>query len=300
MNGAPEFAWSVSRDRMHRRCPRQYFLHYHGARGGWSREASDRTRTLYVLKQLSGRRAWSGSNVHDAILDVLAQLRAGKPPPFTDMAVDHLLQRMRTQWRESGEGDYWNAPQTACALWEHEYEIDLSDAEWKATVDHALACFRTFLTSETFAAIRALRPAAWLDLEDRAAFDLDGIRALVQLDFAHRDGDGIVIHDWKTGRADQTATREQLACYILYATQKWNVPPENVVAREFNLAANTIHETRLDVAELAATRARLITAAHELAAVDGAAEDAFAFASDEATCHTCNFLRVCPRWIESE
>ena len=39
-------------------------------------------------------------------------------------------------------------------------------------------------------------------------------------------------------------------------------------------------------------------AARNLAAVDGGPEEAFAFASEETTCHTCNFLRVCPRWID--
>lgn len=295
---AAEFAWSPSRDRLFRRCPRQYFLHYHGARGGWSREASSRVRTLYVLKQLRGRKAWAGENVHDAIHGILTALREGKPPPFTDLALDEMLTRMRSQWRESGEGDYWNAPQKHCALWEHEYDIEIADAEWKATVDHALACIRTFLESETFRHIRGLPTDAWLDLEDRAAFDLAGQRILVQLDFAHRDADGIVIHDWKTGRADKASTREQLACYILYAAQRWNVPPDRVTAREFNLGTNTVHETRLDAEQLAATRERIAAAAAELAAADGRPEEAFPFAEDETTCHTCNFLRVCPKWLE--
>lgn len=291
-----DFAWSHSRDACFRRCPRQYFFTYYGAWGGWERRADPRTRALYVLKHLRGRKAWVGESVHAAIHHSLAALRDGGSLFSPESIIEETLQNMRSAWRDSGEGLYWDDPKKTCALWEHEYDIELPDEEWKATVEHALNCLRTFFGSEVFRRIAALPRDAWLGLEDLASFDLGGTRIWVQLDFAHRDGDGVAIYDWKTGRADREATRQQLACYILYAAQRWRVPPELIVAREFNLAANSIHDTRLANAELEALKEAILGASEEMKRLHGQAEGSFPLTADESACKSCNFLRVCPRF----
>lgn len=292
------FTWSHSRDVCFRRCPRQYFFAYYAAWGGWERGAGARTRTAYVLKQLRGRKAWAGENVHAAIRHALAAVRDGGSLFSPDAIIDQTLQTMRAQWRDSGEGLYWHEPKKSCALWEHEYDIELPDATWKATVDHALACLRSFFASDLYRAIAALPREAWLELEELASFDLAGTKVWVQLDFAHREGDGIVIYDWKTGRAGRDETRAQLAGYILYATQRWGVAPDRIVAREFNLAANERHEMRLAADELEPLRKTIGAAAAELGSLHGAGEDAFPLAADETVCTSCNFLRICPRFID--
>ncbi len=239
---------------------------------------------------------WAGENVHNAIRYSLSAIRDGGSLFSAESVIEQTLQNMRSQWRDSGEGLYWENPKKNCALWEHEYDIELPDEEWKATVDHALDCLRTFFTSETFQMIATLPRDAWLELEDLASFELDGMKIWVQLDFAHRDNDGIAIYDWKTGRADKETTHQQLAGYILYAAQRWRVPPEQIVAREFNLAANSIHETRIATDEIASLKESIIIAADELKKLHGVAEENFPLAEDEAPCKSCNFLRVCPRW----
>lgn len=292
-----EFSWSFSRDGVWRRCPRQYFFAYHAAWGGWERRADPRTRTMYVLKQLRGRKAWAGECVHEAIRIHLDALRGGGSLLTPADVLEQTLQHMRTAWRDSGEGLYWDDPRKFCALWEHEYDIELPDAEWKATVDHALDCLRTFFASQTFVRLAALPHDAWLQIEKLASFTLDGHKIHLQLDCAHRDeAGGICIYDWKTGRSPSADVSEQLPCYILFAAQQWRVPPERIVAREFNLASNSLREVRLDAEGLAATMARIRQSAAELAAVHGAGEEAYPLATEERVCHTCNFLRVCPRW----
>lgn len=291
------FSWSLSRDACFRRCARQYFFTYYGSWGGWERNADQRTRALYVLKQLRGRKAWAGETVHDAIRHSLAAIRDGGSLFSPESVVDQTLQNMRMQWRDSGEGLYWENPKKSCALWEHEYDIELPDEEWKAVVDHALNCLRTFFASELFASLASLPRDAWLELENLASFDLDGTKIWVQLDFAHRDGDGIAIYDWKTGRADKQDTREQLACYILYASRQWGIAPEKIVAREFNLGANSMHETRIASDEIAAITEKLIVASDELKKLHGHAEERFPMTDDEAACKSCNFLAVCPRFV---
>lgn len=298
---ANEFSWSFSRDGVWQRCPRQYFYAYYAAWGGWERRADARTRTMYVLKQLHGRKAWAGECVHDAICAHLDALRGGGSLLSTEDAVEQTLQRMRAAWRDSGEGLYWDDPKKYCALWEHEYDIELPDAEWKATVDHALNCLRTFFASQTFRDLAALPHDAWLQIESLASFPVNGTKVHVQLDCAHRTDDGgICIYDWKTGRSSGDEPPEQLAVYILFAARRWNVPPERIVAREFNLALNQTREVRLDAAALEATVARVTSSATTLLAMHGRREDDFPLADEERVCHACNFLRVCPRWQGDE
>ncbi len=296
-----DFSWSSSRAETFARCPRQYWLHYYGSWGGWDRQASPRARTLYVLKQLDTRQSWMGSTVHNCLRWALDTLRQKGAAPSEEQALLLLGRRLHKDYQDSGEGLYWEDPKHHTGLLEHEYEErEVSDEEWQAVMAKALTCVSTFYQSEVFRTLQVLPPADWLELENLAAFDLDGTKAWVQLDCAHRTADGIVIYDWKTGQADRPSTREQLAGYILYAVQRWSAAPEQVVAREFNLAHGTLHETRLDAAQLAEVRTNLATKVTELKDLHGAPEERFAFTDQEARCQRCNFTRVCPKFAGAQ
>ncbi len=292
-----DFSWSSSRVETYLRCPRQYWFHYYGSWGGWDRSADPRTRTLYVLKNLDTRQSWIGSTVHNCVRWVLDTLRTKGEAPSEEQTLALLGRRLNKDFTESGEGLYWENPKQHAGLLEHEYEErEIADEQWQAVMSKALACVSTFYASEVFRQLQAVPADQWLQLEDLASFELDGIKVWVQLDCAYREGDGVVIYDWKTGKADQHATREQLAGYILYAAQRWNVPVERVVAREFNLAHGTLHESRLDPDQLAAVRAAVAQSAAELRALHGAPEEQFPFTEVETRCARCNFTRLCPKF----
>lgn len=291
-----EFSWSTSRDEKFRRCPRQYWFHYYGSWGGWDRRADDRARTVYVLKQLESRSTWLGSTVHNCIRWVLDTLRKTGAAPPEEQTLQFLGRRMQKDFVASGEGLYWEAPKDHVGLLEHEYEErDIPDEEWQRVFEKALTCVSRFYQSDVFTSLCALPRDAWLEIEDLASVEIGGFKVWVQLDCAHREGDGVVILDWKTGRADARSTREQLAAYVCYAVEKWRVPADRVVAREFNLAHNSLHETRLTADELAGARELILHSARELSLLHGAPEDRFEFTDREQECARCNFTRVCPR-----
>jgi len=60
-----EFSWSKSRDEIFRTCPRQYYFNYYGYWGGWEQNAPERTRQIYILKNLQNRYSWKGDRVHN-------------------------------------------------------------------------------------------------------------------------------------------------------------------------------------------------------------------------------------------
>jgi len=294
-----DFSWSKTRDEIFRDCLRKYFFHYYGAWGGWDPNAPPRTRQLYILKNLQTRATWVGDRVHRAIHAALAAPTENTP----DSMEEQVLATLRQDFRDSVSRRYRQYPRKVCGLFEHEYELEITDEQWKETADHAVQCLRTFFGSDIFSAIRQLPPDAWLELEELASFTLDGIKVYVQLDFAQRTETGVKIFDWKTGRAENANAELQLTCYTLYAAEKWRVAPEHAQTVEFNLASGVITPRQFAAAGLETMKDYIRDSADEMSFLleDAASnkpqpEAAFELADDRAACHRCNFLKLCPRW----
>jgi hypothetical protein len=86
-----EFSWSISRDRLFQTCPRQYYFNYYAYWGGWDLNAPERTRQIYILKQLKNRYMWAGAKVHDCIERTLTNLQRGISVLDVDQIVDITL-----------------------------------------------------------------------------------------------------------------------------------------------------------------------------------------------------------------
>jgi hypothetical protein len=297
-----EFAWSKSREETFRDCLRKYYFQYYGFWNGWKEDADPRVRQIYVLKNLRTRAMWAGERVHRCIEGVLAHYRAGRQTTPEDPAVQQMLEGMRQDFRDSRSRRYRREPKKTCGLFEHEYEVAVSNEAWKETADRAADCVRNFYRSTAFERIRARPVADWLEIEKRSGFTLDGLRVYVQLDFAFRDGPRIGLYDWKTGRPSPGRNDVQLACYALYATQKWNAAPADVTAIELNL--QTLEETphALTGEQVESVKDHIRESADEMLFPlsdpehNVAGEDAFDFAEDDGVCRRCNFLKVCPKW----
>jgi len=85
--------------------------------------------------------------------DTLTNLQRGISVLDVDRIVDITLNQMREEFRSSREKRYRTHPKT-CALFEHEYDLPISNAEWKKTADNMEQCLRNFYASETFATLR--------------------------------------------------------------------------------------------------------------------------------------------------
>jgi hypothetical protein len=298
-----EFSWSKSRHEMFHECLRKYYFHYYGSWGGWNRDADERVRQLYVLKNLYTRQMWAGDHVHLCLERLLGFIRRGVEPPAEDEAIRNMLADMRRDFKDSRAGKYRENPKRVCGLFEHEYRQEVPDEVWKATADHAETCLRHFYHAPVFQKLRALPTTAWLEIEERATFQLDGLKVYVQLDCAFREGDLVAIYDWKTGRAAADRNDAQLACYMLYAIAKWNVLPEQITAFDLYLADGREAERRMNAEQLANMKEAIRDSADEMLFPlsdperNIAKEDAFDFTENESACRRCNFLKVCPKWV---
>jgi hypothetical protein len=196
-----EFSWSKSRHEIFQTCPRQYYFNYYGYWGGWEKDAPERIRQIYILKNLKNRFMWAGEKVHDCIKHTLKNLQRGISILKPDDIVSITLDKMRDEFRSSRERRYRQYPRT-CALFEHEYEVEIEDVKWKKVAEEVEKCPRNFYSSETFAMLKELPQENWLEIEDFSFFYLDGKKIWAVIDCSFRNQDGITIIDWKTGKTE--------------------------------------------------------------------------------------------------
>ena len=295
-----EFSWSISRNRVFQTCPRQYYFNYYGYWGGWETDAPVRTRQIYILKNLKNRYMWAGEKVHSCIKHTLINLQRGISVLDVDQIVDITLNQMREEFRSSREKRYLTHPKT-CALFEHEYEVPISDADWKKTADNMELCLRNFYSSETFGMLKQLPQQMWLEVEDFSSFNLNTTKIWAVLDCSFRTEDGgITIIDWKTGRSMSDNISMQLSCYAMYAMEKWGVDPEKVKLIEYNLLANQGAEFNIAAAEIDNTKTYIAGSIADMQSllVDveenvPKEEEAFQKVEDDRIRSSCNFRKVC-------
>jgi hypothetical protein len=232
-----EFSWSKTRDEVFRTCPRQYWFTYYGYWNGWLENAPERTRQIYILKNLKNRHVWAGEKVHECVHRSLNNLQRGIKVLSVDEIISITLDQMRADFRSSRARNYLKNPKT-CGLFEHEYEVEVSDDQWKEIANHVEACLRNFYASDIYDGLKSHQRDGWLEVEEFSSFHLDGVKITLAIDCAIREGDDVYIYDWKTGKSIPDDLPVQLSCYALYVMGKWNVPPESLRVIEFNLSFN--------------------------------------------------------------
>ena len=236
-----EFSWSKTRDEVFKTCPRQYWFAYYGYWNGWLENTPERTRQIYILKNLKNRSIWAGEKVHECIQRSLNNIRRGIKVLPVDEIVSITIDQMRSEYRSSKSKNYLKNPKT-CALFEHEYEMDVTDDQWKETATHVETCLRNFYASDIYDGLRSHRRDGWLEVEEFSSFRLDSVKINLAIDCAIREGEHIMIYDWKTGKSLSEDLSVQLSCYALYAMERWHVAPESITIIEYNLASNKAND----------------------------------------------------------
>lgn len=292
-----EFSWSKSRHEKLTECARQYYLHYYASWGGWEWDASPEVKELYTLKKLTGRHAWAGSSVHDAIKRILTMIRDGfaiEPQAL----IDQVRAAMRAQFRESREKSY--RTRKAFGLVEHEYDEKIPDEEWRIGWELVERCLGAFFASSWIEIAKGLEAAHWLPIDELGSFSFDGIKIYAAPDFAYRKADGgVVVVDWKTGK-QRESDREQLLGYAMYARATWDVPLAKVDCRVVYLPSLEEIAVQIDDEAIHAFEGRMTASIETMhgylqdpAANVAREKDVFPRTENEYACARCVFRRPC-------
>ncbi len=303
-----EFSWSKSRHEKFAECRRAYYFAYYGSWGGWEAQPGSAVRELYVLKKLSSRWQWAGSVVHATLKQVLSRARATGDLLPVEQVLSRTRRRARAEWAGSREKSYWREASRIVGLVEHEYGEAVPDEDWRRLYESVIdGSLRAFYESDTLERIRRTPRDRWLTVDDLDAWDFEGTKIWVAIDFAYRDDDGRVqILDWKTGR-ERGVDHTQVGIYALYAQRKWGVPVDGVVGGLVYLVANGEGRggdrvsVAADPAALEACQAEMRASIAQMKdaladpARNVAVSDAFPQLLSRDACRRCPFRRPCGR-----
>ena len=298
-----ELSWSHSRRNTFEECKRKYFYHYYGSWEGWSWNASQRQKELYLHKKLVNRWMWLGTVVHKAIEYLLKQHRQGEALESVDYYLELITKRMRKDYGDSITRKYTSRPSKIVGLLEHHYSQNIESEIWKELNAQALECFKTFWNSEIFAEIKACEVDDILEIEDLSHFFIDELKVFVSMDFCLTKDGKVVIYDWKTGKSENKATSEQLACYALYSNETWGVVTEDVRLIEFNLSRNEAVEHHLNGIDFQNIQEGIIDSSNQMKSLltdpnsNTADEESFDFIEDSEICEKCSFKGVCSKFF---
>lgn len=299
-----EFSWSVSRDDIFRKCHRMYYFQYYGSWGGWEIDADDRTRMIYILKKLQNRQMWAGKKVHECIENTIKTIKDGHKSVNVGHSINKTLDTMRREFRSSKNKNYLADPKT-CALFEHEYDLACPETEWKSNADNVVECLKLFFNSDVYMEILKLTENQWLEMEQFPYFYFNDVKIYAVLDLAFRRNDKIIIYDWKTGKEDAERDRFQLACYGLFAIQKWDIKPENVILIDYFLSNGKKNEFRFVDFESDQIQDYILNSIDEMKKMledteeNIAREDNFPFTDNEQASRYCNYSKICPKYARS-
>lgn len=304
-----ELTWSVTRAQLFQSCQRAYYYNHYGSWEGWLADADEKTRLLYLLKNITSLPKWAGAIVHDTIKDALTLTASTGQKPTKQALQDAALSRMRSTWMEYLNKEWIKSPKKT-NIFELYYGDGENYGELKrlpkeqtdAVKEKIMTCLEFFSFSPIVKQFLELPTKNWKTIDQLDSFKVDDIKVWCALDFAFEDNEGIIhILDWKTGGENKANLRQQLACYALYATQAFNVPLEKIALHgvflndggrcsDYPVQADLLTNVSQQIkASYQAMKAKLTDPDKNLAT-----EDNFQCNPSEFNCRQCNFRRVCP------
>jgi hypothetical protein len=209
------------------------------------------------------------------------------------------LNRMRAEFRSSRAKNYWKKPKT-CALFEHEYGVEVTDQQWKEMAQNVETCLRNFYASDIYIGLKSHGKDGWLEVEEFSSFHLDNININLAIDCAVQEGNSTIIYDWKTGKAFSEDLSIQLACYAFYAMEKWNFPPDSLQVVEYNLPSNKANSFSVTMAEVEGIKGYIRGSVKDMQSLlkdpennIPLPEEQFSKVENERVNLRCNFRKVC-------
>lgn len=235
-------AWSWSRDKVFRRCKREYYWTYYGSWGWWEDGATPTQRKASFLKRLSDLNRLVGDAIHKPIAKALHLRRPGERKlPFAQIAseaheeFEHAVRLER--WKI---GDAIADPRDGEGQLSERY-YELPDLDERITLAGLkLDANLEGLRQSRYARIpfrHQARDLLWVDPVEHPAIMSrnqvmeakrltldDGTLLYGSPDVVVKGNDGLVhIIDWKTGRLSSPDDL-QIGAYALFVERKLDVP----------------------------------------------------------------------------
>jgi len=302
--------WSISAHNTFRRCQRQYLfgqiMASHNARDPERREA-------FLLKQLQGLPAWQGNLVHKGIQKYVVPWLANRSLPNSDdvirqtlaMADRQIAFSSSCQFRADGQSKQ-SAGDSYCALFEHEYGIDITSERLRGVHETVSRCLRNLFDQQDF--LDQLRHHWGHRPEFRTDFRVGGTRVAVQLDLlCFKEDRTPIIVDWKVAGSESSDYSHQAMTYALSLLRSptcANIQADSISVYEVNLLKNQIKPHIVTENKIVETENFIFQSIEEMKSLagDGRFEsqhvEDYELAGSVMSCIYCNFRKLCMRLIK--
>ena len=314
-----ELSWSSSRAATFEECRRRYYHDYYLSWTGWMPSADPKRRQAWLLKKMTRLPMLAGEALHNALQGYFQEKESGHIAEQAEL-VQRALTQLRAGYKESRDGSWKRRPARMTHLAEHHYEeacIDEASGAagdyGKRFVERIRSGLRTFFEHEALREVRAVEPRNFLACEEMGTIELFGTRVYAIPDFAFERpaleaGDErtrVHIWDWKSGMP-RPADAFQLAVYVLYAKERFDVAEAEVTCTDAYLPTAEFETMTFDSATSEATLERIEASLSAMRALhfdaDHGVGDPEAFemipADDERaarSCGSCNYRELCDR-----
>ena len=293
-----ELSWSASRAKEFDRCRREYFYSRYASWGWWEERPRGEKYATMIHKRLTSLPAFTGTCMHEAIEYWYQLKRDGVTQSFLEL-YESAIDFFRAGWRESATGAWEESPNKKNHFEDHHYKIEISKKQTEELRKILEKSSRFFLESEDCRPAREAHPDNWRSLESMSTYQFLGIKIYAVPDFAYIDKNGLLhIWDWKTGM-QREEDAFQLHSYALYACEKWQSDPEQIMLHAAYLKEEKVISMEADFSILGDVQDKMSASVKEMMDVhfdpdeDPVLMENWPKTSDEKKCFRCRFRGIC-------
>ncbi len=298
-----QFRWSKSRVSVFNECRRKYYLRYYRHWGGWDRDADESSRLAYRLGKMTSMPLLVGSAVHEILARHFRSLKYGTGrEPDPERAVD----LMRTAWMNARKELWKENPKKYPPVFEIYYDRIPSKEKLQAYAEKARRAVGAVIHSPIYSRIRSGGSSGliWVDpvgagFSEEIIFEVPPYQAISAPDLVVRDGERLVIVDWKTGKVN-AGDRTQMEAAAAWAVRKLEVGEREIEGALFY--TETGEEDRFPIGpedrervegEIREDMAAMAACLEELEGNVPRAEEHFPQLENRAFCRWCDFQEIC-------
>lgn len=223
----PDITYSYSRAKMLKACERSYYYNYYGSFGGGRKDAPQKTKLIYTLKQLQGLQSVVGEAIHAAI----ATLIVNPELSWSDFKRS-VNKKIQNSYRNSiSRRVEWMDDPKLFTMMQEVYYFGEVKLETQASVINKIdACGKNLRNCKSLSDIRA--NSIIYTIDDLKEFDFNGIRTYIKVDALYQQpiSNEFVVVDWKIGKGCSMEL-EQLLLYVFFIQKIYGIPIEAIEAR---------------------------------------------------------------------
>ncbi len=276
------FGWSKSRAGLFRECKKRYSFQYI-----FKFERSRPAKMAKVLSKIATLAILKGSLVHDEIETFWKAFRKTGTSDFESSkkrltrAFDTLIIQAESKVLEARLGQM-SLSETKERLEEDKLDgLNQLDSffndHWPRYQNLEIVCF-----------------------EELERFQVGDHPVWVSADLVVRHEDGLLLVDWKTGKREQPASEsEQLTAYLLWASERFGVPLENIAGELVWFQSGNVDRTTRVPSDLDDLKEVMAKDSEAMLALTS--YDQIEASPAEKKCKRCNFLPLCEEgseWME--